>query len=156
MGAGFAQEFGGPSSAELFDRIKRKLQVEGDELPQLILKKLDEYYGENIYNFETFIAALELIETYVSSATAGNWKSFSESSLIPALSNLDDSIFHALKADAMKRGNSLSFHLRDLIEECIVSILVGCSYDTQFVLRDQNEVKYRVMAKQKDGGRDKL
>lgn len=141
LGAGFAQSFGGPSSDDLFKTIIKKSKNEGVSLPDLILSKLDNYYGKDNYNFETYIAVLEAIETFVNSYTAGNQRSPSESSVNPSVFKIDEEILQAIKDDVQGKNHSPSFLFRDLIELCILAIITACHYDCQYNVIDNKDIQ---------------
>ena len=95
LGAGAAMPWGGVSSRELKDLFIADTNYQianGTTIGRYLFDILDNFYGHNCSNFETFVAALESILNYVLNATNAGGINEANTSFTPAILKLKDEI----------------------------------------------------------------
>jgi NAD-dependent SIR2 family protein deacetylase len=99
LGAGAAMPWGGVTSEEIKDLFinDNRYKVQEQTLGKFIFHALEEFYKWDCANFETFLAVLEEIMNYVMSSTNDGGVNVSNTSFIPAVFELKESIITLLR-----------------------------------------------------------
>lgn len=95
LGAGSAIAWNGFKTndiRELFITDKKFPEIDGKTVGKYIFEILDTFYGHECANFETFIAALEIIQSYIFNETNTGGVNVGNTLLTPAILTLKDEI----------------------------------------------------------------